>query len=793
MLKNYFIAAIRNFRRNKLFSLINVLGLSIGISASLIIYLVVHYDFSFDRFEKNGDRIYRVVSEFAFDGNPGHNRGVPAPLGDAIQKEVPGLEEVSMFRWFNVDKLAVRGPDPSKPKVFRNQDGIIFADRHYFSLLPYRWLAGSPATALQEPGKVILAETAAKLFFPSLSYTDMIGQRIVYADSISTVVSGIVRDLDASGHTDFIFQEFISLGTVLDNPGLRKNFYWDEWGSTTSDQQLYIRLSPRTTRASAEAGLKALFNKHQGEDAKKGHYTWTYRLQPLDDIHFNSFYGTFSQHLANKPTLYGLLLVAGFLLLLGCINFINLNTAQASQRAREIGIRKTLGSSRQQLILQFLYETFLITIGATLLSLLLTPPLLNVFAGFVPKDLHFSLDSLIHQPHLLFFILFLIVGVSLLAGFYPALFLSSWQPINVLKSNVQDGSGKTQKVWVRQILTVSQFVIAQVFVMGTLLVSKQIHFLLDKDLGFKKDAILSFNTPNTDTSYSKRLVLLQELRQIPGIALTSLGSDVPASGGTWTTIMKYQNGKKEIQRDVELKFGDTNYLRLFHIPLLAGRNILASDTVREILINESYLHSLGFQHPEDALGKSISWDKTTPIVGVIKDFHAHPLNMDIKPMAYSFSGKDCKTLIIALKPRTGEGEQWKAAIAGMERAYKKLYPEEDFNYAFLDESIAGFYENEQKISDLLRWATGLTILISCLGLLGLVIYTTNRRVKEIGVRKVLGASVSQIVSVLSKDFLKLVCLAFVIATPMAWWAIHEWMQSFTYRTSISWWVFLVSG
>jgi len=789
MLKNYLIIALRNFKVNKIFTLINVIGLSIGISASLVIFLIVHHDLSFDRFEKDGDRIFRVVSDYNMQGNPGKTRGVQGPLTDAVKKEVSGIGELVCFRYYNAEAVSVPGANPLKPQVFKKQLGIIFADDHYFNLLPYKWLAGSPGSALKNQSSVVLNETSAKLYFPKLSYPDMIGHKILY-DSIPTTVTGIVQDLEQQGHTDFNFKEFISLATLLDNSALRQKFYWDNWGSTTSDQQLYVRLDKGTTVASVETNLNRLSDKYKGADKSKSHYTWDYRLQPLSDIHFNNDYGDFDNEIASRPAMYGLILVAVFLLLLGSFNFINLSTAQASRRAKEIGIRKTLGSSKKQLVIQFLGETLLTTLLATILSIAAAPYLLKAFGGFVPEGLQFSLG----HTYILAFLSLLMLVVSLAAGFYPALVLSSWQPLQVLKNQAYPGGGKTRSRWIRQTLTVSQFIIAQLFIMGTVLVTKQIHFLLDKDLGFKKEAILSFSTPSSDTSYAKRLFLMQEIRKIPGIALTSLSSDVPASGGTWTSLIQYHpDGKQEVSHDVEQKFGDTNYLKLFHIPLLAGRNILPCDTVKELIINESYLHLLGFRHPDEAIGKLINLEHYTPIVGVMKDFHAHPLNMEIKPMIYSFSGNYCKTVVIALAPQNSDGDGWKAAIASIGKVYNRVYPGEEFSYDFLDQSIANFYKGEENISRLLKWATGLTVLISCLGLLGLVIYTTNHRVKEIGIRKVLGASAARIVAILSKDFIKLVALAFIIATPIAWWALHEWLDQFAFRTKMSWWTFGLSG
>ncbi|HEV3223509.1 MAG TPA: ABC transporter permease [Puia sp.] len=802
MFKNYMLVALRNFWRNKIFTVINVLGLSIGLSAALVIFLIVQFDYSFDRFEKNGNRIYRVVSSYAFQDYPGNTRGVPAPLGEAVKKNIDGLEQIVNFRYYNVNKLEVPAQHSAMQSVFKAQEHVIFAEESYFKMLPYKWLAGSPNTALQGEGKVIISETRAKLYFPSLSFPDMIGRKIIYDDTITTQVSGVVADFKRQGNTDFNFEEFISLPTILNNSGLRSNFHWDVWGSTTSDQQLYVELSNEKKPEAVEAGLKKVFDDNLGADAKKNNYTWTYHLQPLNDIHFNNLYGDFGISIANKTTLASLIFVAFFLLVLGCINFINLSTAQASKRAKEIGIRKTMGSAKYQLLLQFLSETFIITLIASILSFSLIPVLLKLFSDFIPEGVRFSLND----PFLILFLLILVLTVSLLAGFYPAAVLSSSKPLQVLKNQAYQGSARTRGAWIRQTLTVAQFIIAQAFIMGTFLVGKQIRFMLDKDLGFRKEAIISFNTPYADTSVSKRYFLLNELKKIPGINLSSLGHDVPSSFGWWTTTLEYQDRKKEIKTVVELKAGDANYLRLFQIPLLAGRYLQPSDTTKEILINESCMHFLGFQNPHDVIGKMVKLDdKMVPVVGVMKDFHPHPLNYKIAPLAFCQSVNNCRKIIVALKPEEPKGfasggvtgvskeNNWKEVIAKMKDAFSKTYPQENFDYAFFDESIASAYGSQQNISSLLKWATGLTVFISCLGLLGLVIYTTNHRVKEIGVRKVLGASVTQIVSILSKDFIKLVAIAFVVATPLAWWALHKWLDDFAFRTEISWWVFIVSG
>jgi len=787
MFKNYLKTAWRNLRRNRTFSFINIVGLSIGISASLVIYLLVSYDLTFDRGHKDGDRIYRVVSEFVFSGEPGYNSGVPMPMPAAAQKEVAGLDLVVPFFTWGDEKVSIPRPGGEAPAVFKKQSHIVFADERYFRMIPYEWLAGSPKTSLSRPMQLVLTESMARKYFPNLNRDEIVGQKVYFNDTITTVVSGIVKDL--AYHTDFTFQCFIS-GVSQETPSFKQGNR-DNWGSTNSSSQLFVKLSPGGRPAQVEARLAALYKKYT-PDEKPGYQTkTTYRLQPLSDLHFNHDYGNFfdDDHLAHKPTLYSLLVVAAILLLLGCINFINLTTAQSTQRAKEIGIRKTIGSSRRQLLLQFLSETFVLTLLASLLSVILIPFLLKIFADFIPKELHFNI---IREPGVLVFLLLLVVAVSLLSGFYPAAVLSSFRPVLVLKN--QGSSGRSRRAWLRKTLTVSQFIIAQVFIIATLLVSKQIRYSLHKDLGFKKDAIVYFHTKWFDPNKDRKLVLLNKIRALPGITAASLCSDVPSSQGTWSTTMKYKGRGKDIGTEVQVKFGDTNYLRLFQIRLAAGHELPGSDTIREMLINETFARVLGFSDPKAAIGEKIEWNgKPIPVAGVVADFHQKSLHDPIKPLAIGSRLMQEGVISIALAPQNPEGNSWKTTIGKIGKAWSEVYPDDEFEYKFQDETIAKFYKSEQDIVRLLTWATGLAILISCLGLLGLVIFITNQRVKEIGIRKIVGATVMQLIALLSADFLKLILLAFLIAVPLAWWGAHKWLQGFAYQTELSWWIFAGGG
>lgn len=784
MFKNYFKTAIRNLARNKIFSLINVAGLSIGISSALVIYLIVSYDFSFDKFEKDRERIYRVVSDFTFSGEAYHNPGVTYPMGNAIKKELTGIENLTHFYTWDESKVSVPGKDKKGPAIYKKQKNIVFADDNYFDLVSYNWLAGSSKVALQHPNQTVITESNAKMYFPKLKPAEIIGKEIIFNDTTRATVTGVVKDI--TENTDFKFKTFVSKATL--EHGMMTPEDQNEWGNTNSASQLLVKLSPGVSPALIAKQVNGLYKKYKKADPDD-HSTTAYALQPFSDIHFNNTYYSFGERTAHKPTLYGLLAVASFLLLLGCINFINLTTAQASQRAREIGIRKTMGSSKSQLISQFLSETFLLTLCAAILSILIAPLLLKVFADFIPEGLHFTITG-----DIVLFLLILTMIVSLFSGVYPALVLSSFKPVLVLKNQTTSGSGKTRNLWLRKTLTVSQFVIAQVFVIGTLLVTKQISFTLNKDLGFKKDAIIYLHTNYYDTVQSHRFVLIDKLKAIPEIAMISLGNDPPSNNSMWTSTMKYKDGKRELETDVQVKLADTNYLKLFQIKLVAGTNLPYSDTIKDLVINEAYARFLGFKNPGQAIGKLIDWDnKQFPIVGVVSDFHQRSLHDPIKPLLFTTRTKQMRGINIALQPQNIEGTAWKTAIVKIEKAWKEIYPEDDFQYDFLDDTIRKYYTAEQNISKLLMWSTGLTIFISCLGLLGLVTYITHQRTKEIGVRKVIGASVMQIMSLLSKDFMKLVLVAFIIAIPISWYAANAWLQNFAYRTTLSWWLFLSGG
>lgn len=788
MLKNYLKIAWRNIIRHKIYGIINVLGLALGISACLVIYLITRFELSYDTFHSDKERIYRIVAEHRRDKeNPMKMGFVVSPLPMTLRKELSGFENVSAFYNYYA-RVTIPGGKKSKkfdmPKMGEQVSDIIVAEPQYFDIFKYQWLAGNPATSLKEPFTVVLSEKEVYKYFGKLHPDEVLGRQVIYNDSLVLTVTGMVKDWD--GNTDFGFKDFISFATVQ-HSFLKNNFDLNAWGMWDYFSQGFVKLPKGVSPAQVEKQFPAFVKRHVNLGPDRSHSV-TLSLQPLSDIHFNEAYEDGYARKVHLPTLYGLMGIALFILIIAAINFINLSTAQSIRRTREIGIRKVLGGNRKSIIVQFLCETFILTLMAVILSVLISHPVLSVFHNLIPAGVVLDLNHL----STLGFLPLITIFTALLAGFYPAKILSSFAPVRNLKGQGAPGGG--QKNYLQKGLIVFQFTFSLLFIIGTIIVGRQIHFIMNKDLGFTKDAIITLQT-SYDYPPEKREVLAEKIKQLADVQMVSMHMETPAAKGHPGTFIAYM-GKEEKKVDASFDMCDVNYVPLFGLKITAGRNVLPSDTIREFLVNETCARALGFYKPEEAIGKTVNIGMNGgkgPVVGIIKDFHSASLHEPITPFFISSFKWGERDISIKLSTRGKGAGNFNSALAGIRKDWKEIYPNEKFDYSFFDETIAKLYDKEQKTSRLMNLAMGIAIFISCMGLLGLATFMTERRTKEIGVRKVLGASIGSIVSLLTRDFIRLVLLAVVIASPIAYYFMHAWLQDFAYRISISLWVFLVAG
>jgi len=776
MLKNYITIAWRSLLRNKLHTIINIIGLSVGVSACLVIFLITFFEFNYNRGIPEANNLYRVYSSFGgvFSGK---NRGVPAAVPAYLQENLTDRALVVPFHMFGND---VTIPQPTgEPKIMKLQRDVILTSPEYFSVFQwYSWTIGTPQTALSKPFQVVLTETKARTYFGDVPFETIIGKTLAYRDSLQVTVSGIVKESNI--RTDLSFGDFISFSTI-DASWLKRTIRLTDWQSTNSASQCFIKATD--TLAVHQQLAKA--SAHYKELNKENDYYAAYQLQPVSELHFDAELGLFDgaqRSPAHKPTLLILIVVAVLLVVIASVNFINLETAQAIKRAKEVGIRKVMGSSRMRLVAQFLLQSFIITLCAVLLSIPLSETAVNVFREFIPAGMTFSLNSTT-----ITFMLVITVVVGMASGLYPAFVLSSFLPARVLKGSGHS-TGGAHATYLRKSLIVFQFTVAQILIVGTLIVIAQIRFMLDKDLGFTKVAIININTPWHERERVK--TFQNKLQQLSAIQDLTVCMAPPAASGYSSSVFKVDNGKQIVETNVYRKFGDDNFIPFFGITLLAGRNIGRSDTTREYVINETYMKQLGLQDPKKAIGLLMEVDSVRyPIVGVIKDFHTQSLHEALQPVAIS-SEKDIMGTISVKLANQADVQN---SLIQIEKVWTEVFPDNKFNHEFMDETIANFYKTEQQISKLISTATAIAIILSCLGLFGLASYAATQRTREIGIRKVLGATVNAIVVMLSKDFIKLIALAFIIAAPVAYFMADRWLQDFAFRISINVWLFMAAA
>lgn len=771
MLKNYLITALRNLRRERSSTLINVAGLTLGISGSLILSLLVAYHLSFDQQHAKRDRIYRVVLQS--DGNAGkdYQAGVPAVLPDAFRADFPEAEQV-MFASYRSGEMVVI-PQPNQPPLrFQEAKGVVFVEPSFFRIFDRAVLQGDAVKGLDEPGEAVISRSLAKKYFKT---EDALGQ-ILKIENTEYKITAVVED--APYNTDLPFDLFLSYITV------KKAREEAGWGSIWSDEQCYFLLKEGEDVQRIESRLPDFYKKYNGEhnpDNTEAH------TQPLSMLHFDDRFDNYSYNTVPKGMLVAFAIIALVLVTTACINFINLSTAEAIKRSKEVGVRKSLGSTRGQLIGQFLGETTLVTLVSVLLAVGLSQLALGFLNAFL--DLHLSIDP-VGQPWLILFLLGITVVVSLLSGLYPSMVLSGFRPAQALKNQIN--SKHTSGYSLRRTLVVLQFCISQFFIIGTIVVIQQVNYFQRKSLGFAQEAIIHVSIPegesagNAQAGGSRMRTLRNEMLRVPGVQLASLSNHPPASGSVSATNFKLQGTTQDY--GTQIKAADAYYVDLYQLKLVAGQNLVDLDTATGCLVNEKLARVTGFANPADIIGKEIRmWGKQLPVVGVVKDFHTMSLHQPIEATVLLNRLRNYRTLSLKIDMSKSQD-----VIAALKQKWEATYPEHIFDYQFLDQDIAGFYEGERKMSTLFTIFTSMAIFIGCLGLFGLATFMANQKTKEIGIRKVLGASVESILFIFSKEFLMLIVLGFVLAVPVSWVVMKQFLNEFAYKIDLSPWIF-VSG
>ncbi|NDK56428.1 ABC transporter permease [Pontibacter fetidus] len=770
MFKIYFLTAFRSLLRNKSYSILNIAGLALGITCSILLFLVIQYQLSYDSFHTKADRIYRLVVTF-----PENDFNTPAshfPLTANMQSNGNlGFETITQVKGDVGVQINIPSNTVGTGKKFLVDDNIGFVEPSFFDVFDFNTGPIDVRSQFAAPNVVVLTQSLADKYFPG---QNAVGKIIKYNNQYNLKVVSVMPDMP--GNTEFPFVMLVSYETI------RKTLPID-WGNLSSDHQTFVVLPENVPVTTAEASVNQFVKEHV-ERESPGH-TLKYLLQPLKDIHYNtSFFGAFAQTTIAKELIIAMAIVGIVLLLTACINFINLATAQAIRRAKEVGVRKVMGCSRSQLVIQFLCETLLIVLCATFLSVIFTELALPYLNTLLDLQITFSLLS---DKILLLFLVAQTILVTLFAGFYPAFVLSDFQPITALRSrmSVQRLGG----VSLRQVLVVMQFTICQVLIICTLLVNEQMNFFRNKALGYDKEAVVNIYLPRD--SGRKIQPLRQELLNNPAIREVSFASDAPTSGNISYGNFYFNHAAEDADFQTHKKFVDPLYFSLYDMKFLAGKAYPESDSIHHMVINDTMRRKLGLKTPEDAIGKYLALgDKqyAGAIVGVVSDFHQASLASPIEPLIMT-KNPDAYSVLSAKIDMT----QQKEALQHLEKVWETVYPDYVFNYEYLDNTIAEFYQDEARQNTLFKIFSLIAIFIGCIGLYGLVAFMAAQRTKEVGIRKVLGASTFSITVLFSKEFVKLVLVAFVLAVPIAYYLINIWLQDFTYRISLTYTPFILAG
>lgn len=786
MIKNYVNLALRNLMKYKAFSFINIFGLSVGLTCCMLISLYIYHEYSYDSYHEKGSSVYQLGIIFDSQGEAEGHATVPAAMADALLQEFPEIEgRARLLGLFEDDKTLLQYQEPGgNIKPFYETKGYL-ADADFFKLFTYNFIEGNPATALENPNTVVLSEEIARKLF---GQQPAIGKVIRISSSTNGdhdyTITGIFSPHNTPSHIDARFLMSSRGG------GLEGFFHGHNTLVNNNMFHTYLLLKAGSKSQELEQKFPAFVDKHMGEELKERSTERALFLTPLEDIHLDSRLAENITPAASLTYIRILASIAILTLLIACINFMNLSTSRSAKRSVEVGVRKVLGAEKRSLIWQFLGESLIMALVAFLFAMVFVQLLLPVFEQVSGKAI-----SLSFEQHGLLFLAFVVLAIAtgFIAGSYPAFFLSSFKPVRVLKGRFSNSLSAT---FLRKGLVIFQFVISVILIIASVIISNQMSYLRSKDLGFIKDqqVVIPLRSSSAKNNYP---TLKDKLSRNPGIRAVGASYYYPGIFNPIDWLMYKEGQGMQQSKTVHINYVDDTFLQTLGIQSIEGRVFspqFQSDTSNQIILNQKGIEVMGFNSAEEAVGKWVAFDwegeqHRFSIIGVVQDFHFKDLRMPIEPYGFLLNNNTNQNYLIANLGKENMG----SALAAIEKDWNTLNPNEPLEYSFLNQDFQKNYQAESRLASMISYFTMIAIMISCLGLFGLATFSAEQRIKEIGIRKVLGASVTNLVALLSIDFLKLVMVAVVLASPIAWYIMHHWLQTFAYRVSISWQVFALSS
>ena len=777
MLSNYFKIAFRNLKHNKAFAFINIMGMGIALAACLVIFLVLRHEYSFDTYHKNADHIYEIVkNDITADGD-NFNIGMPFPSVKALRNDFPQANFAALYYTYGGQISLLNETGNGVNKKFIERDGIFYAEPEIFGLFDVSWLSGAKEI-LKDDNTVVLSKSVANRYFGN--WESAIGKNITLDNAITARISGIIEDVPAN--SDFPFKIIFSYRSMLSHSKELGFGNLDNWNMSWSSNQVYALLPASVTAESINQGFKTFLSKYQKDNPNVKSNHKVQFLQPLRNVHFDTRFSNNGDHVSSKTSLYTLGFIGMLILLMACINFINLSTALAVKRNKEVGIRKVLGSNAGQLTVQVMVETLVLVIFGAIIGLLFAYYSLPYVKYIVDVNTQLTLFSMVS----IVFLIATITIVTLLAGVYPAWVVSRFKPVEAMKNKIS--TSQLGGISLRRVLVVLQFTFSQVLIIATIIVLEQMHFIEHANLGFNKEAVLLVHGNSDSASLARMDAFKQELLRLPEVKSVSFSNDAPSSGNSWMMNFAFDNSATDKDFSATLKFADESFADVYGLKMVAG-TFYTQDSTPQLVINETMAKKIGLKSPEEALGKTmrVSDGKWAVIKGVVMDFKTNSLKEALPPIVLMKQKKFYG--VTGIKLRTTNLSQ---ANANIQRVWDKYYPEYAFDSNFFDESINKFYVREQRMSALYKIYAFLAIFISCLGLYGLVSFMALQKTKEVGIRKVLGASIGNILYLFSKEFTLLILIAFMIAAPIGYYFMHQWLLGFAFRIDIEPYVFIIA-